>query len=133
MIVIDKLKFIKGTILPPSGYKAITLFGYVLTHMTDEEVIEYAKTDRGKRLITHETTHILQKEECSNSWLFFYVLYIWYFFKMYLCTFQWKVSYKTIPFELEAYFNEVEPISKSHWRMYRMNNKKRQEIFKKYF
>jgi hypothetical protein len=75
--------------------------------------------------MNHENIHVLQKK-CVKSWILFYILYIWYFLKLYLCTFNSDMSYRTIPFEAEAYINQNDMnYSLSHWKDYKKNNKER--------
>lgn len=75
--------------------------------------------------MNHENIHVLQKKSVK-SWILFYILYIWYFLKLYLCTFNSDMSYRTIPFEAEAYINQNDMnYSLSHWKDYKKNNKER--------
>lgn len=124
MLNYEKIKrggitFITGCkVLPPSGYSAITLFGYVLTRKTKEDVEKYLDTPRGKVWANHENIHILQKE-ALHSWLLFYTLYIWYFIIAWPFFMSWKQAYTTIPFEYEAYSNQENlNYAVSNWKIY---------------
>lgn len=124
------LKFICGCkILPPQGYSAITLFGYVLTKRTKERVQEYLSTKLGQRWANHEYIHILQKESL-HSWILFYILYLWYFFSAFPLIFMdWNQAYHSIPFEIEAYKNvEDFTYSKSEWKKYKLSLNQRKNL-----
>lgn len=128
-LLVNGLNIITGFKILPSGYAAITLFGIVFMRRSYIDAINYLNSSRGQLLINHEKIHILQKKSI-HSWIIFYILYIWYFLKLYLSTFNWKMSYKTIPFELESYNNEIKGLDKSNWRVWRMSNKDRKNWYK---
>lgn len=128
-LLVNGLNIITGFKILPSGYAAITLFGIVFMRRSYIDAINYLNSSRGQLLINHEKIHILQKKSI-HSWIIFYILYIWYFLKLYLSTFNWKMSYKTIPFELESYNNEIKELDKSNWRVWRMSNKDRKNWYK---
>lgn len=110
-------------ILPPPGYSAITLFGTVYTKKTEEEIDWYLTTDNGKKWLNHERIHCEQKKATHNSWIVFYILYLWYFFKMWpFYTTTWKLAYATIPFEMEAKQNENDMKYTSKWKEYVFDN-----------
>lgn len=128
-LLVNGLNIITGFKILPPGYAAITLFGIVFMRRSYIDAINYLNSSRGQLLINHEKIHILQKKSI-HSWIIFYILYIWYFLKLYLSTFNWKMSYKTIPFELESYNNEIKGLDKSNWRVWRMSNKDRKNWYK---
>lgn len=128
-LLVNGLNIITGFKILPPGYAAITLFGIVFMRRSYIDAINYLNSARGQLLINHEKIHILQKKSI-HSWIIFYILYIWYFLKLYLSTFNWKMSYKTIPFELESYNNEIKGLDKSNWRVWRMSNKDRKNWYK---
>jgi hypothetical protein len=78
------LKIIKNKILPPKGFKAISLFPFIFT-----------KTQLAGRDINHEKIHHKQQLE----------LIIIPFFLVYLVL-HLIYGYKKNPFEIEAYQNE---------------------------
>lgn len=128
------ITFITGCkLLPPPGYSAITLFGYVFTRKSYADVSRYLSMDRGKIWANHENIHILQKKEVwSKTWLIFYILYLFYFFKAWPFSMNWKTAYKTIPFELEAYSNQSNlEYTTSNWKKYCLSNKDRKTYFNK--
>lgn len=129
------ITFVTGCkLLPPSGYSAITLFGYVFTKKSYVDVSRLLSTDRGKIWANHENIHILQKKQVwSKTWLVFYILYLFYFFKAWPFSMKWKVAYKTIPFELEAYQNQtdLDYYPYSFWKNYIYDNERRKEVYKK--
>lgn len=127
-IYTNGIHIMTGFKLLPSGYSAITLFGWVFMRKNYEEAIAYLNTNRGQLTISHEKIHILQKKS-TKLWAIFYILYIWYFLKLYLCTFKWRLSYRTIPFEMEAFDRQYEVVEKSEWKHYIFSNKERKEKY----
>lgn len=88
------MKIICNKILPPKGYTAINLFGYVFVK---EGTVLEAKT------INHEQIHTEQGRELL--WIFFY---LWYGIEWIVRLIQYKNSkqaYYNISFEREAYAN----------------------------
>ena len=84
-----------------SGYEALTFFGTILTHSKDEAD---SINGRPTTLKNHEMIHLRQAQACHDSWLRFYLLYLWYWLK----GLRWSrrmrgAAYMLNPFELEAY------------------------------
>lgn len=121
------LTFIYGCkLLPPKGYLAITLFGYVFTRMSKEKLVDYLGTERGWRLIRHETMHIRQADTFKHPrWFWFYLVYIWQFLKAWPFYMSWNQAYRTICFEAEAYDKENTDCYTSKWERYLMDIKTR--------
>ncbi len=116
-------------IIPPKGYSAITLFGNVYTRKRKEDVVQTLKTDKGLKWINHENIHCNDKKNTKNSWIVFYALYIWYFIKMWpFSTLSWRRAYCTIPFELNAYYNEHKIGYDGSYKNYIYSNKWRKEF-----
>lgn len=128
-IKFNQLKFICNCrIIPPKGYSAITLFGNVYTRKDEDTVKRYLETKRGKIWYHHEYMHVMQKKSIG-SWIIFYILYLWYFFKAWPLFMNWRQAYRTIPFELEAYTVEDNfDIIESCWRYYIRTNKERKTL-----
>ena len=81
-----KTKIIYQNILPPRGFVAIMLFGYIFARKKFKPLSE--------RVINHENIHAAQAKECGG-WALFYVQYLY----------QWvRVGFKygKISFEREA-------------------------------
>lgn len=108
----------------PRGYEGLTFFGHILTPTQ-------ALADRFNAVYSplkhHEMIHLRQAQSCGDSWLRFYLLYIWYWLKDSLGTvlseFKAKLrknrpqrvpmpkhaAYLLNPFELEAYGRMYDP------------------------
>ena len=88
----------------PSSIVAITLFGTIYCH-SKRRVDEINKTDGiDSQLESHETIHVRQAESTSDSWIAFYLKYIWQWIKnLPLLFVNVSAPYKFMPFELEAY------------------------------
>ena len=94
------------------GYEGLTFFGHILTPTQ-------ADADRFNSgynsLKNHEMIHLRQAQSCGDSWICFYLLYIWYWLKDTIGIFfnrlfrknHHRVSkhaaYLLNPFEMEAY------------------------------
>jgi hypothetical protein len=87
------MKIVQNKLIPPKGFKAITLFGLVFARK------ELTETD-----MNHEAIHIKQGNEML--WVFFY---IWYGIEWVVRLIQYRnkmTAYYNISFEREAYKNQ---------------------------
>lgn len=94
----------KKAFLLPSSFAAITLFGvvYCKSKAKADKINESDRID--SQLESHETIHVRQAESTKNSWLLFYLIYIWQWIKnLQLIFIDSHAPYKFMPFELEAY------------------------------
>ena len=83
------------------NYDAMMFFGFILAH-TKEEADRINKY--GGSLKRHETIHLRQAQACGDSWLRFYLLYIWYWLKGLRMSRRMRhAAYLLNPFEMEAY------------------------------
>lgn len=130
------LTFICGCkLLPPPGYSAITLFGYVLTRKSYENLIDYLNTESGQTWVNHESIHIMQADTFAYlKWFFFYLIYICQFLKAWPFSMSWDKAYKTTCFELEAYMNQSnKSYNSSKWWDYLKTNTARVLTYEKLF
>lgn len=82
----------------PRGYIGITLFPFVF--------IKYAKLRENAVLLNHERIHLRQQLE-----LLILPFFVWYgieFFMRYMRYRNWRMAYRTISFEKEAYARETD-------------------------
>ena len=87
---------VKSKYLVPKNFLAITIFPFII-------VKETSNVD-DKILINHETIHLKQQKE-----LLFVLFFIWYgleFCILFLKYRNFKIAYRNIVFEKEAYPNE---------------------------
>ena len=94
------------------GYLGITLFGHIFTR-SEEEAKRFNSASRNGQggwwavAKNHEMIHLRQAQSTHNSWLLFYVRYIWFSL---LAARYWrrmkKAAYYLNPFEIEAYTHE---------------------------
>lgn len=129
----DDLTFVYNCkILPPKGYSAINLFGYIFTRKNYEDLIEYLSTDRGKIWVHHEAMHSYQADTFKPKfikWILFYIVYLVEFFKAWPFFMSWRQAYRTICFELEAYDKQNKIyIHSSNYKTYMYSNKVRKEM-----
>ena len=85
------------------GYEGLTFFGYILTP-TQELADRFNANPSDRALKNHEMIHLRQAQSCGDSWLRFYLLYIWYWLKGLRMNRRMKhAAYLLNPFEMEAY------------------------------
>lgn len=89
MVLISKL-------IVPKGYIGLTVFPFIFLKY------EYLKTDTV--LLNHERIHLRQQLEMLI--LPFFIVYTLEFLLRLVQRRNWKIAYKTISFEKEAYRNE---------------------------
>ena len=85
----------------PKGYEGLTFFGQILTPTQ-------AEADRFNSgfpaLKNHEMIHLRQAQSTGDSWIRFYLLYIWYWLKGLPMNRKMRnAAYLLNPFEMEAY------------------------------
>lgn len=98
---ITQMKAIRNTFWLRKGYAALTFFGTVIT-ATQTDADDFNLKD--SQLKTHEMIHLRQAQSTHDSWLCFYILYIWYCLKALPLNRRLKnAGYRLNPFELEAY------------------------------
>lgn len=86
------LKIVESNILPPKGYKAITILLWMF-------IRKGAKIN--DKTYTHENIHL--EQEIEMGFILFYIWYIIEFIIKLICTRNWKRTYRSISFEQEAY------------------------------
>jgi hypothetical protein len=126
------------------GYEGLTFFGRILTPTQ-------ADADRFNNgynpLKNHEMIHLRQAQSCGDSWMRFYILYIWYWLKIRIAKMLSRdgslkirnAGYLLNPFELEAYGRMYDPdyLKKCNgmaeeWRKYaRMSLKERTRLLRR--
>ena len=124
----------------PKGYEGLTFFGHILT--PSQELAERFNSGYNA-LKNHEMIHLRQAQACHDSWLLFYILYIWYWLKTKFTAGrsirrQLKhAAYLLNPFEMEAYgrMNDLSYLKRceggaQEWRTYsKMSLKQRLQIY----
>ena len=85
----------------PKGYEGLTFFGHILAPSQDEA----DRFNNGySTMKNHEMIHLRQAQSCGDSWIRFYLLYIWYWLKGLRMNRKMKhAAYLLNPFEMEAY------------------------------
>ena len=129
------------------GYEGLTFFGQILTP-TQQEADRFNAGKASDRLSAamknHEMIHLRQAQACGDSWLRFYLLYIWYWLKGRLCFGGRDVrrklkhaAYLLNPFEMEAYrrMNDFGYLDRceggaQEWRQFaKMSMKRRFQVY----
>ena len=123
----------------PKGYEGLTFFGTILAptqELADRFNASY------NTLKNHEMIHLRQAQSCGDSWLRFYLLYIWYWTKNRIGLLRRKnrpcylrnAAYLLNPFEIEAYarMNDLNYLKgeTTEWRKYaKMPLKERMKLY----
>ena len=117
------------------GYEGLTFFGQILTPTQELADRFNAGLDEMKN---HEMIHLRQAQSCGDSWLRFYLLYIWYWLKGLRMNRKMKhAAYLLNPFEMEAYarMHDLDYLKgpATEWRRYaKMKLKDRLKLYQKY-
>ncbi len=93
---------VRNTFWLRKGYDALTFFGTIIT--ASQEDADHINNRETSALKTHEMIHLRQAQSTGDSWLCFYILYIWYWLRaLPLNRKQKNAAYRLNPFEIEAY------------------------------
>lgn len=85
------------------GFQGMTFFGHIITPDAEEARHFNHHWDELKN---HEMIHLFQARSTHNSWLCFYILYIWYWLRArHYNRYISNAGYWLNPFEMEAYEN----------------------------
>ena len=116
------------------GFEGLTFFGTILTPSQHEADLFNSGFSAMKN---HEMIHLRQAQSCGDSWLRFYLLYIWYWLRALPANRQLKHgAYLLNPFEMEAYarMNDLRYLSDGkvaqEWRRFaKMSIKERIKVY----
>ena len=118
----------------PKGYEGLTFFGKILA--PTQELADHF--NRGfSSLKNHEMIHLRQAQSCGDSWIRFYLLYIWYWLKGLCMNRKMKhAAYLLNPFEMEAYarMHDLDYLKgpATEWRKYaKMKLKDRLKLYQR--
>ena len=118
------------------GYEGLTFFGQILA--PTQELADRFNGSADRALKNHEMIHLRQAQSCGDSWIRFYLLYIWYWLKGLRMNRKMKhAAYLLNPFEMEAYARmyDLDYLKgpATEWRRYaKMPLKERLKLYKKY-
>ena len=115
---IDDMPTVKNNFWLRQGYEAMTFFGVIVTATEREAEAMCRGMSALKR---HETIHLRQAQSTGDSWLRFYLLYIWYYLRaLPQNRHMTNAAYRLNPFELEAYRHMYEEgyeiLEANEWR-----------------
>ena len=110
------------------GFEGLTFFGTILTPsqaLADDFNIHSVAGDfKSAAIKNHEMIHLRQAQSCGDSWLRFYLLYIWYWLRALPISRKMKQgAYLLNPFEMEAYrhMNDLDYLNNrdaTEWRQF---------------
>ena len=118
------------------GYEGLTFFGHILA--PTQELADRFNGSADRALKNHEMIHLRQAQSCGDSWLCFYLLYIWYWLTGLRMNRKMKhAAYLLNPFEMEAYarMHDLDYLNgpATEWRKYaKMKLKDRLKLYQKY-
>ena len=118
------------------GYEGLTFFGQILA--PTQELADRFNGSADRALKNHEMIHLRQAQSCGDSWIRFYLLYIWYWLTGLRMNRKMKhAAYLLNPFEMEAYarMNDLDYLKgpATEWRKYaKMKLKDRLKLYQKY-
>ena len=118
------------------GYEGLTFFGHILA--PTQELADRFNGSADCALKNHEMIHLRQAQSCGDSWIRFYLLYIWYWLTGLRMNRKMKhAAYLLNPFEMEAYarMNDLDYLKgpATEWRKYaKMKLKDRLKLYQKY-
>jgi hypothetical protein len=118
------------------GYEGLTFFGQILA--PTQELADRFNGSADRALKNHEMIHLRQAQSCGDSWIRFYLLYIWYWLKGLRMNRKMKhAAYLLNPFEMEAYarMDDLDYLKgpATEWRRYaKMPLKERLKLYKKH-
>jgi hypothetical protein len=115
------------------GFEGLTFFGTILTP-TQTLADEF---NTGFNVLkNHEMIHLRQAQTCGDSWVRFYLLYIWYWLRaLPMCWKMKRAAYLLNPFEMEAYrhMNDLHYLANgeaNEWRKFaKMSIKERIKLY----
>ncbi len=118
------------------GYEGLTFFGQILA--PTQELADRFNGSADRALKNHEMIHLRQAQSCGDSWIRFYLLYIWYWLTGLRMNRQMKhAAYLLNPFEMEAYARmyDLDYLKgpATEWRRYaKMPLKERLKLYKQH-
>ena len=140
------------------GYEGLTFFGKILA--PTQELADRFNGSADRALKNHEMIHLRQAQSCGDSWIRFYLLYIWYWLKNRVGLLKLhskrsssagllpkgrknrpycvkNAAYLLTPFEMEAYarMHDLDYLQgpATEWRRYaKMKLKDRLKLYQKY-
>ncbi len=118
------------------GYEGLTFFGHILA--PTQELADRFNGSADRALKNHEMIHLRQAQSCGDSWIRFYLLYIWYWLTGLRMNRKMKhAAYLLNPFEMEAYarMDDLDYLKgpATEWRKYaKMKLKDRLKLYQKY-
>lgn len=133
---IKTLKAKKAHFLLPH-FQGITWMGIVYCQR-EKDIEDINATDKiNSNFKSHETIHVRQAQSMGNSWLRFYLNYVWQYIKnLPLIFIDLYAPYKLIPTEIEAYLHQddwtyaEEALPLTQWRAFQtiLSYKDKKEI-----
>lgn len=126
--------------LLPSNFTALTWKGiaYCKREKDVKSINETSKIN--SRLKSHETIHIRQAQSTKDSWLLFYIRYVWeWICNLPLIFIDVYAPYKFMPMEIEAYLNQdnwdyCTYNATYQWKEFeKLTLKKKRELAKEYY
>lgn len=97
----DELQIVQMKHFPFSGYSAMSWCGRLITRKDPSKISDV--------IINHETIY-LKQAQVKKTWVKYYLSYVWEWIKGNPIIHPASSAYYTIPYEMEAYANEENPL-----------------------
>ena len=136
---VEEMEAVSDSFWLGKNYSALTFFGRIVVHSKKDADHLNRHTSTDNRIKRHETIHLRQAQACHNSWLCFYILYIWYYLRaLPQNRHRRNAAYYINPFEMEAYAHDGDNSylekcrdGANGWREYaKMNPRERLQLAK---
>lgn len=101
-----ELEIVRMNHFPFKGYKWLMWCGRMIYRSDNKEQIRNEK--RTKKFAVrknHEKIHLMQASHCGDSWILYYLSYLWKWLKQGVIS-SMSANYYINPYEVEAYANE---------------------------
>lgn len=101
-----ELEIVRMNHFPFKGYKWLMWCGRMIYRSDNKEQIR--KEKRIKKFAVrknHEKIHLMQASHCGDSWILYYLSYLWKWLKQGVIS-SMSANYYINPYEVEAYANE---------------------------
>ena len=101
---VEEMKVVTDSFWLRKGFDALTFFGYiVVSNMKEAERLNTTASNEDS-LKRHEMIHLRQAQSTHNSWICFYIRYLWYYVRAIPQNkYRRNAAYYINPFEMEAY------------------------------
>lgn len=138
---VTEMKLVVNKIIPFNNYYLICFFGNIYIKLKSyKRWLKNEEKGANQKSKNHEMTHVKQAIKCHNSWICYYLHYVWLWLKNLPLINGFKMPYKFVEFELEAYahenddnYNVIHKDGTDEWKMFKkLTLKQKKQFYKQY-